>query len=130
AWPLETLSPSRTLMLRTKPPSRCWIMTFCPAAATTPGAIVAPEIGAVAAQNPKPITKTATLAYPASVIRSVRVSMLRCHLYGMAMTSMAWLGTVIGQPLPRYEQVMGRAPPPRFGYAAGQVGRARPWSNR
>ena len=52
-WPAVTLSPSRTKMAPTMPPSRCWTVLRLVSTLTTPGAMAALSSGASAAHPPK-----------------------------------------------------------------------------
>ena len=58
------MSPSRTRISRITPPSRCWIVLFCPVVTNTPVAMTAPEIGAVLPQTPNPMIVAATITTP------------------------------------------------------------------
>src|ERR1700722_13166085 len=66
-WPGSTTSPSRTYISRITPPSKCWMILFCPVATNTPEATTAPAIGAVLPQTPKPISATARIRMPPTV---------------------------------------------------------------
>ena len=52
--PASTTSPSRTWIASITPPVRCWTTWRLPSTSTTPGAITAPEMRAIAPQSPMP----------------------------------------------------------------------------
>ncbi len=60
--PFLTRSPSCLTTSLMTPPSGFWIITFWPAAATTPEAMTALVSGAVTAHVPKPPTKSTSVA--------------------------------------------------------------------